>query len=516
MMFKIRMVCLFLLITGSAVFADTEPVVEVKSAVMRPGTPLMDVVFRVTDPDDATVKVRTLAFIDGVRSFANVIKPVTWAEGTGANIGDSITTGVDHTLTWNVGVDWDIDLGHLKFEVLCRDSRGLLAFDWITIPAAGGYGEMTISGNAPTDTEVLNALFWQYAAGDAALSLSTNGVLCGNAASGVFDGYPLVKGAVLETYAPAYVSKQMNLQPVDISSVKFANDIARAGLADTGRWHAFNKSYEGTSIILGWGNNDLGQLNISAGLSDVINISAGNMHNLALTSIGTVVAWGANPRGQCNVPRDLNNVSSISAGYDHSLAVNNGMVVAWGYNYFGQCDVSVGLSNVTAVAAGMRHSLALKSDGTVVAWGDNTWEQCNVPAGLSNVTAIATKCNLNIALLNDGTVIGWGRGSSVPSGLSNVTEITMGDQHGLALKSDGAVVAWGENYFGQCNVPAGLSNVTAIAAGQHHSMALKSDGTVVAWGDNGNGQCDIPVGLSDVTAIAVGARYGIALKTKQP
>lgn len=36
---------------------------------MRPGTTLMDVVYRVNDPDDATVKTRALAFVDGVRSF---------------------------------------------------------------------------------------------------------------------------------------------------------------------------------------------------------------------------------------------------------------------------------------------------------------------------------------------------------------------------------------------------------------------------------------------------------------
>ena len=118
--------------------ANTAPTVVIQSATMRPGTTLMDVVYRVNDPDDATVKTRALAFIDGVRSFANVVKPVTFVEGSGAKLGDAIPANVNHTLTWDVAADWNIQLGQIKFEVLAMDGRGLLPFEWITIPAAGG------------------------------------------------------------------------------------------------------------------------------------------------------------------------------------------------------------------------------------------------------------------------------------------------------------------------------------------------------------------------------------------
>jgi hypothetical protein len=40
----------------------------------------MDVIYRVNDPDDATLKVRALAFVDGERSFAKVLRPVTFVE----------------------------------------------------------------------------------------------------------------------------------------------------------------------------------------------------------------------------------------------------------------------------------------------------------------------------------------------------------------------------------------------------------------------------------------------------
>lgn len=97
-----------LLALASGAFANTAPTVVIQSAQMRPGTTLMDVVYRVNDPDDATVKTRALAFVDGVRSFTNVIKPVTFVEGTAAKLGDAIPANVDHTLTWDVAADWEI------------------------------------------------------------------------------------------------------------------------------------------------------------------------------------------------------------------------------------------------------------------------------------------------------------------------------------------------------------------------------------------------------------------------
>jgi hypothetical protein len=75
---------LVLLAMASAALANIAPTVVIQSAAMRPGTTLMDVVYRVNDPDDATVKTRALAFVDGGRSFANVLKPVTFVEGTAA------------------------------------------------------------------------------------------------------------------------------------------------------------------------------------------------------------------------------------------------------------------------------------------------------------------------------------------------------------------------------------------------------------------------------------------------
>ncbi|KAB2647290.1 MAG: hypothetical protein DVB27_04420 [Verrucomicrobia bacterium] len=234
---------------ASAALANTAPTPVVVSAAMRPGTTFMDVVYRVNDPDDATVKVRALAFVDGVRSFANVLRPVTFVEGTAAKIGDAIPTNANHTLTWNVGADWNIALGQVKFEILCRDGRGLLAFDWISIPAAGGNAAVSVSKDTPSAATALSTFFWQYAAGDPGLTL-TSGLLSGSASSGNFSGLALVSGTSIQGYGPPYLFKQMNLDLASSSDVSYAANTARAGLLNTGSWHAANRPYVGIAVVL--------------------------------------------------------------------------------------------------------------------------------------------------------------------------------------------------------------------------------------------------------------------------
>ncbi|NWJ47138.1 MAG: Ig-like domain repeat protein, partial [Chloroflexi bacterium] len=282
---------------------------------------------------------------------------------------------------------------------------------------------------------------------------------------------------------------------------------------DVTQGFAITSVQQGQTVVA-WGWNGSGQTNVPVGLNNVIAVSAGLQHNLALKSDGTVVAWGDNVDGELDVPVGLNNVIAISAGRSHSLALkSDGTVVAWGWNQYGPfIPPPVGLSNVIAISDGVNHSLALKSDGTVVAWGNDSFGQSNVPAGLSGVVAISAGSVHSLALKSDGTVVAWGYNfygqSNVPAGLNNVIAISDGVHHSMALKSDGTVVAWGHW------LPAELSGVIAISAGDGHSLALKSDGTLVAWGDNSSGQSNVPSGLSGVIAISAGGAHNLALSTK--
>ena len=134
------------------------------------------------------------------------------------------------------------------------------------------------------------------------------------------------------------------------------------------------------------------------GLSNVVAISAGGTHSLALRSDGTVWAWGKNSYGElgytgctspCPTPTQVSGlpgVVAIAVGRNHSLGLaSDGTVWTWGLNSVGQlgnatctypspCPTPTqvsGLSSVVAIEGGEGHSLALDSDGDVWAWGYN-------------------------------------------------------------------------------------------------------------------------------------------------
>ena len=110
------------------------------------------------------------------------------------------------------------------------------------------------------------------------------------------------------------------------------------------------------------------------------------------------------------IPASASNVVAISAGYWHNLALrHDGKVVCWDRDGNEQPPVPTDLSNVVAVAGGYLHDVALRADGTVVAWGDDDFSQIHVPAAATNVVAIATGSYHSLALAprrNDHR-LGW-------------------------------------------------------------------------------------------------------------
>jgi alpha-tubulin suppressor-like RCC1 family protein len=292
---------------------------------------------------------------------------------------------------------------------------------------------------------------------------------------------------------------------------------------DHGTWPSapfFVQFVPAVTRLLGWGYNTNGQISIPAGLTDVVGMSAGNSHSLALRADGTVLAWGMhNIHGETTVPDGLNGAVAVAAGQSYSMALrSNGTVAVWGSNLYQELNMPAGLSNVVTVAAGYQHALAVKSNGTVVAWGGAYGTGAAVPAGLTDVISVAGGGGHSLALKRDGTVVAWGENGNgqcnVPVGLADVVAIAAGGSHSLALKSDGTVTGWGANPWGQSQPPTGLTGVISIAAGMDDSMALKSDGTVVAWGQDYGGFATLtprPSGLNGVIAISAGTRCWMAL-----
>lgn len=178
-------------------------------AQMRESDPtVMDVTYIVYTNSKTTpvVNVRALAFENGERGFATVVRPETWVEGTETNIGDGIAANVAHRLSWRVSTDWNTDLAKVKFEVMAmKPGDLLLPMHFVTIPAVDGHPKITVSttsfyaqyicyiqnpsfpyrerwgtiNNNPYvygNALLIDALFWLYASNTDSLTLN-NGVL---------------------------------------------------------------------------------------------------------------------------------------------------------------------------------------------------------------------------------------------------------------------------------------------------------------------------------------------------
>ena len=262
-------------------------------------------------------------------------------------------------------------------------------------------------------------------------------------------------------------------------------------------------------------------------LSGIISISAKNDHWLALTKDGTVWAWGENGDGQLGIGSttdkfdrivnvesaegisNLHDVVAISAGGSHSLALKaDGTVWAWGNNEYGQLGNGqtadallpvqiTGLTDVIEISAGESHSMARKADGTVWTWGRNDYGQLGDNTNNNSLTPVQV------------------RGENGAGYLIGVKEIEAGIRYSMAILDDGTLMAWGDNNFYQLgdgtdeskNAPVKirksaeadvLSNVVEVSANKNTTMARTADGTVWIWGTSQYGE--FGDGIAEATA----------------
>ena len=135
--------------------------VQVEARAEQPTPKTIKVTYTVRS-ELPSVKVRAVAFKDGVRSFANIV-PVRTGEGVPK--GESVTTNEEHTFVWEVASDWATDLDKVAVEILVQEGT-LLPQERITIPATKSHKAMTITRNALTERWLFDALVWCYAEGD--------------------------------------------------------------------------------------------------------------------------------------------------------------------------------------------------------------------------------------------------------------------------------------------------------------------------------------------------------------
>lgn len=286
-----------------------------------------------------------------------------------------------------------------------------------------------------------------------------------------------------------------------------------------------------------------------AGLSDVVQITAGGYHLVALQSDGTVKTWGRNEYAELGHARGSSGDAEVNN--DYGIFFGDRDFTTPALEYYNATPVQVaGVSDVKMISAGLHHTLALTGTGTVYSWGSNDFGQLGFgtdgtieesaalvkdPSGtgtLSNIAYIEAGDGQSYAVATDGTLYVWGLNSNgqlglndttdrnlpVVSGtLSNVVSAKAGAQNGMALTVGQAVYTWGENFAGQLgngSTSGSAPTPTLIAENGYEEIemgggslfVIDADGTSKSWGLNPLAQ--LGVGTSSVTSSATPLTVG--------
>jgi len=155
------------------------PNAMVFSVEQRDGTGILDIRYRVDDPDNETVKTAMLALTGGASSLLNVVEMETFPDGTAGVLGDGVAVGQVHALAWDAATDWSVDFGTVSVLVLARDDRPYW-FDThlVEIPADGDRPAVTITRNPLEEHDFQMQWMWLVATKDPSISF-VDGIVFG-------------------------------------------------------------------------------------------------------------------------------------------------------------------------------------------------------------------------------------------------------------------------------------------------------------------------------------------------
>lgn len=245
----------------------------------------------------------------------------------------------------------------------------------------------------------------------------------------------------------------------------------------------------------------------SGPIRQVILISAGASHSVALLSGNIVCSWGRGEDGQLGhgdaedrpTPTQLStldglDIISITCGADHTTSYSESRmeVYSWGWGDFGRLGhgnssdlftpqpiKALHSLKIRQIACGDSHCLAVTMDGEVQSWGRNqngqlglgTTEDSLVPQKIQafqgvSIKMVAAGAEHTAAVTEDGELYGWGWGRYGNLGLGDRNDrlvpekvslvkgdkmimVACGWRHTISVSSFGGLYTYGWSKYGQ-------------------------------------------------------------------
>lgn len=233
---------------------------------------------------------------------------------------------------------------------------------------------------------------------------------------------------------------------------------------------------------------------------DLVDVSVGQSHVIALKSDGTVIAGGT---GHCSCTDvvGLYGVTDVEAGFHTSFAF---------FEDGGHWKTGLGVeADPTLRAPGLKTAttmgntwVGIHENGTFmhnyylhdrVDDDGNAFQISTFDASaLVDIVQISAGVLLMACLTADGRVHVYDYDTDPVIEAETWTDIQRiaAYEHVVGLKSDGTVVAAGKNDHGECDVE-GWTDIVDVVASGHYTLGLKADGTVVSTGSNLHGATDV-------------------------
>ncbi|KAK3585259.1 hypothetical protein CHS0354_006307 [Potamilus streckersoni] len=275
----------------------------------------------------------------------------------------------------------------------------------------------------------------------------------------------MIPGAI-ENAIPAFIPRYLEGQSAVAIQHVSCGDLFTACLTDRGILMTFGS---GASGCLGHGNfNDVIQAKIVEALLgyEVVQVSCGASHVLAVTNENEVFAWGRGDNGRLGLGNQESYTKPMPVPVPDDL-------------------------HPCSVHCGVDCSMLLTLDNKLLCCGSNRYNKCCLDE--IHADGICTKSVEEVHTFNQVT--------SPPIGNNLIKGVAMGTSHTAVVSVDGQCFTFGANQFGQLGYQTDFNSkqgqmvkalqlyrIVRVACGDTFTVAVSEDGEIFSWGKSARGR----------------------------